>query len=124
MTTRRIFMTGTLLAAAGKAADEGEFTDRETSIRFIPGEHDDFFVGVRTPVKCDSIKVEVYYTVPFEQSTNHQLLLHQESIAPCAGNNGYGATWSNFTCPRDSVQFVRLTFLKELGRREIKVGSK
>lgn len=121
--SRRIFLTGAALAGIGKAADE-EFTDRETSIVFIPGEGE-FGIGVRTPFVCDVIKVEVFYQIqsPYGSTDGKPvtLLIHQESWAPDAGNNGYGATARNFTCPRDQVQFVRLTFLKELGKREVKV---
>jgi len=117
-TTRRIFITGALLAGAGKAVDV--FTDGDTSIVLIPTGLSPFMVGVRSPVECDSFKVEVFYHT---QSVHGTLLLSQESSAPSAGNKGYGATNRLFDCPRDQVQFVRVTFLKELGKREIKMGS-
>jgi hypothetical protein len=74
-----------------------------------------FSVGVRTAVKADHAFVEVFYKmrVPGIKS---DLLLHQESLAPVAGNLGYGATNQNFTMPRASVQFVRVTFFSKVAK--------
>ncbi len=77
-----------------------------------------FSVGVQTSVKADHAFVEVFYKTRVP-GIDEDLLLHQESLAPVAGNLGYGATNQNFTMLRESVQFVRVTFYQVVGGRVV-----
>ena len=121
--TRRIFAVASAIAGlAPRAVFSEEMRDRETGIIIsTPDSKGSFFVGVRTTLKASHYLAEVFYktTVP-ELKSQVELLLHQESIGPVAGNEGYGATNQNFTCPRDKVEFVKVTFFQKLEEREFR----
>jgi hypothetical protein len=123
--TRRLFTLAAIGASAGAAVrfDE-EMTNGDTAIRLIDATEDKggpFMVGVRTSVKADQALVQVFYHVrTLVFGASRDLLLHKESIAPIAGNEGYGATADNFAIPRDQVQFIRVTFFKESGQVEFR----
>jgi hypothetical protein len=111
----------------GKAAGAAiSFTDEmiegDTAIRIQDGGNganfEGFLVLVRTKVKCTDIVVTVFYRTTMEiEAKPTSLLLYQESIAPRAGWDAYGATRRDFTMPKASVERIQLTFLTEVGER-------
>lgn len=109
---------------AGVSFTEDMIQD-DTAIRIINGgegaNFTGFLVGVRTKIKCTDILVTVFYrTTILVQEAPMSVLLSQEYLAPCAGWHSYGMTRRDFTMPKDSVQFIGLKFLEEIGdgRRE------
>jgi hypothetical protein len=120
--TRRTFSLAVALASPLAAAIS--FTDEmlqgDTAIRTMEGGNGanftGFLVGVRTKIKCSDILVTVFYRTTREiNGKDVKLLLSEESLAPCAGWDAYGATRRDFTMPKDSVEMIRLTFLNEVG---------
>jgi hypothetical protein len=120
--TRRTFViAGGLALPAGAAVSfTEEMVQGDTAIRLIDTTQGGFLVGVRTKVKCDEILVTVFYrtTQDIGGIGPTRLFLSEESIAPCVGYDGYGATRKDFRMPRESVEFIRLAFFKETGTKQ------
>ena len=122
--TRRIFIVAGAVALPGLAAVS--FTDEmvqgDTAIRIMDGGNGanftGFLVGVRTKIKCTDILVTVFYRrkmlISDGGSEPLSLLLSEESLAPCAGWDAYGATRRDFRMPKDSIELIRLAFLQEV----------
>ncbi len=126
MTRRRIVVGGALAASAAKSLaqqvirrmDEMVGPEKDTFVIFIDDGTGGFGVGVRTSIRASQALVAVFYEMTTERYG--RLLLSKQSIAPVAGSNGYGVTRENFAIPREKVKFVRVTFLNEVARREVK----
>ena len=81
-----------------------------------------FLVGVRTSVVADAALVTVFF---HEEVGGIRVLRSEESLAPIAGPDAYGATRSNFYIPRASIEFIRLKFYqKEVGQVDIPFATK
>jgi hypothetical protein len=122
--TRRTFLIAGAFAipAVATVSFTDEMVQGDTAIRIMDGGNganfSGFLVGVRTKVKCTDILVTVFYRTSEQMNGKLvPLILSQESLAPCAGWNAYGATRRDFTMPRDQVQFIQLVFLQEVGTR-------
>jgi hypothetical protein len=125
MLNRRTFVLGAALAGAAKGAVVWgeEMRQGETAIQLIPIAKDDepyqgFMVGVRTPANADRALVEVFYKTKMRlglEAKEQELYLSDESVAPIAGNDAWGGTRKAFTMPRESVQFIRVTLLADVG---------
>lgn len=76
-----------------------------------------FAVGVRTSIAADRHFVEVFYRKKAMISGEPaSLLLHQESLGIVAGHGeAFGLTNLSFDCPREDVEFVRVSFLNIQG---------
>lgn len=116
MTRRTFFLTPALAAPLGAAVSfTEEMVQGETAIRMLDVQGGEFSVGVRTKVQCDQILVTVFYRITILiQIQPTSLLLSQESLAPCAGFDAYGGTRRSFSMPRESVEFIRLSFLRDV----------
>ena len=81
-----------------------------------------FLVGVRTSVVADSALVTVFF---YEDFGGIRVLRSQESLAPIAGPDAYGATRSNFYIPRAAIEFIRVKFYPTpVGQVEIPFASR
>ena len=121
MVTRRSLLLGApAVACFGAVNWTEEMQSGDVRIRIMNADESKdgpFLVGVRTPVRADHAFVEVFYHA-HAPGIKEQLLLHQESLGVIAGNSGYGATNNNFTMPRDSVQWIQVTLMRDLVTRE------
>ena len=116
--TRRLFAIGACsipVAAAVRWDDEMESGDVAVRLFDADEQRKAFGVGVRAPGSpgTTSALVEVFYDV--EVAGIGKVLLHQESMAPIAGRDAYGATNQNFTMPRESVRHIRVTLFERRG---------
>jgi len=76
-----------------------------------------FLVGVRTSVVAETALVTVVF---YEQVGGMRVLRSEESLAPIAGPDAYGATRANFYIPRAAIEFIRVKFFhKEVGQVDI-----
>jgi len=122
MITRRELFVAVGAAGLLSAQQSGEIAtpEKDTFVILFEGDTTESFgVGVRTSVKADESLVQVFYEIKHSQLGT--LLLSKSSIAPVAGTLGYGATRENFTIPRKSIKFIRVTFFDEVAKREAKV---
>lgn len=118
MISRRFFLP-TLIVGSGFAQDV-RGPGQDTVLALIDAGQGAFAVGVRTRVKADHALIIVFYkdntTIP-----GTDLLLSRESMAPVAGWDLTGVTRDNFNIPREAIQFVRVIFMDEVSRQELKV---
>lgn len=127
--TRRTLLTAATFApfAPSQKSNSIEIpTDNEDTklALFTEGDENVFTVGVRTKVQADVASISVFYhevDPRFRALRFGRLLLSQQSLALVAGWGGYGATDRQFTISRDKIQFIRVKFLDEIGKREGKV---
>lgn len=76
-----------------------------------------FLVGVRTSVVADAALVTVFF---HEEVGGIRVLRSEESLAPIAGPDAYGATRANFYIPRAAIESIRVKFYqKEVGQVDI-----
>jgi hypothetical protein len=95
--------------------------DGDTSVNLMDAGSGAFLVGVRTRVEADWALVTVFYREQWgSRELPQELLLSSESMAPVAGWKIHGATHNSFAIPRDRIQFIRVLFLNEAGKREVK----
>ena len=132
--TRRALIVGTVaaqLVAQTTLAERELATDNsDTFLSVVDAEGNPtgtqkhvgpFMVGVRTRVKADQALVEVFYHA-FIDGIKGAVLLSKASLAPVAGFEAYGGTRDNFDIPRERVQFIRVRFFNEVGKREAKIA--
>lgn len=122
--TRRALLTAATFAPFARSQKSNSMeipTDNEDTklALFTEGDENVFTVGVRTKVQADVVSISVFYHE--EHPRLGRLLLSQQSLAPVAGWGGYGATDRQFTISRDKIQFIRVKFLDEIGKREGKI---
>jgi|SRR5579864_7840522 len=80
---------------------------------------DSFFVGVRTKVKADWARVQIFYRQNLP-GLEPPALRSKESLAPVAGESGYGASELFPAEVLPHVEFIRVTFLRDAGQREFR----
>jgi hypothetical protein len=120
--TRRVFI-GSLLGAAVKG-EEVAAPEGDTAVNLVDDGHGGFVVAVRTRIRADHVLVSLFYREQWGSADMPQeALRYAESVAPVAGWT-WAATHQAFSVPRDRIQFIRLTFLNEVGKREIRINAR
>lgn len=116
--TRRSFLSAAAVFPVSGAVKFGEeMHSGDVAILLVDSSGGRFAVGVRAPVKASHHFVEVFYHVKSQlrDSAPISLLLVQESLGVMGVGQAYGLTNLDFDCPKESIEFIQVTFLNVVG---------
>lgn len=115
--TRRSFLSAAaVFPLSGDVKFGEEMRSGDVTILLVDTADGGFAVGVRTSIQADYFFAEVFYRSSAVPNVRPSLLLHQESLGVVAVGEAYGLSNLSFDCPKEAVEFVRVSFLNIVGQ--------